>query len=640
MIRKKKYINILAAITVAIILLTPFARTDWRAFAATTATKNLEAGSTWVVDKTTMLTGLTIAEVASIAAPEGYNLTLTIDGVETGIKPGTYKGDIVLTVTKDIVINYVDMGTTRTYHFRTAIDVNDGKYMPESSVVAAVSGGKVTDVSARDIKITSNGENFNGIVVRGDAKASYSIINPVIKLTGNGGNDFAGFGSAIMTEGNADVTVNNATIINHGVIRAAVVVRGHSTIHVNDSSIETYNGTLPEKIVGMMSVPWVLGLTGNVRSTNIIENGTAYYNNTRLKAQGWGVLSTDDVKSVRLYAAKCTIETVESGYGSYSIGECINTFSGCTFNVNDYALIIANRTASGVLTDGTVVNSGRFGVMVHASNYGTLTIDKGTVLNTKKAAIQIKTAYPTIVVDNAKLNSANGIILQAIVNDDPNMPEGGGTGAPPGAGGAGGPGGTPAGPGMTAGPGGQAQPAAAPGPTGGASGGAPGSGAQGGAPAPGMPGSAAGGASSSRNTVTKTEINATFRDVILNGDIINSMTSKGDVVVIFEKATITGAITTATQAVESEKPSKDKYYLIGEIKHTYCATDNKYGVKVSLDGKSAWTVSKTSYLNSLTIADGASIAAPKGQKVTMTVDGIETAIKAGGYKGKIVLAVN
>ena len=44
-------------------------------------------------------------------------------------------------------------------------------------------------------------------------------------------------------------------------------------------------------------------------------------------------------------------------------------------------------------------------------------------------------------------------------------------------------------------------------------------------------------------------------------------------------------------------------------------------------------------LTSLTVAEGAALAAPEGQKVTMTVDGKETEIKAGTYKGDIVISV-
>jgi hypothetical protein len=119
-------------------------------------------------------------------------------------------------------------------------------------------------------------------------------------------------------------------------------------------------------------------------------------------------------------------------------------------------------------------------------------------------------------------------------------------------------------------------------------------------------------------------------------------------VVSFEKANITGAITTATavhavgkngeKLVMQDKP--DLYYLVGEIIETYAETNDKYGVKVSLDGGSTWVVSKTSYLTGLTIANGANIKAPEGFKVSMRVDGAEKEIKAGDYKGKIKLTVS
>jgi hypothetical protein len=114
-----------------------------------------------------------------------------------------------------------------------------------------------------------------------------------------------------------------------------------------------------------------------------------------------------------------------------------------------------------------------------------------------------------------------------------------------------------------------------------------------------------------------------------------------------EKAEITGAITTAvgTHAVgkNGEKlvmqDKTDLYYLIGEETDAYCATNEKYGMIVSLDSASKWVVDKSSYLNSLTIAEGAAISAPEGSTVTMTVNGVKKPIKAGTYKGKIVLTV-
>ncbi|MBN1625291.1 MAG: hypothetical protein JW944_02100, partial [Deltaproteobacteria bacterium] len=134
------------------------------------------------------------------------------------------------------------------------------------------------------------------------------------------------------------------------------------------------------------------------------------------------------------------------------------------------------------------------------------------------------------------------------------------------------------------------------------------------------------------------EVSATFSNMTLNGDMVTSMTGESNVIINLENATITGAITTAT-AVPVGEPSYEKYYLIGEVTNTYCATDDKYGIKASLDKTSKWIVDETSYLTGLTMADGAVIAAPEGSSVTMTVDGVNKPIKAGEYIGKIVLTI-
>ena len=59
---------------------------------------SFDAASQWTVNKTCYLGGLTIAEGAKIQAVEGKNLTMTVNGKETAIVPGTYTGKIVLTV--------------------------------------------------------------------------------------------------------------------------------------------------------------------------------------------------------------------------------------------------------------------------------------------------------------------------------------------------------------------------------------------------------------------------------------------------------------------------------------------------------------------------------------------------------------
>jgi hypothetical protein len=100
----KRFINALAVIFVAIVLMLPLAGCG--------KSQVVQSGATWEITQTTKLSSLTIGEGAAIKAPEGYSVTLTVDGVETGqvlekwsgkdykFVPGAYKGDVVLTVAK------------------------------------------------------------------------------------------------------------------------------------------------------------------------------------------------------------------------------------------------------------------------------------------------------------------------------------------------------------------------------------------------------------------------------------------------------------------------------------------------------------------------------------------------------------
>jgi flagellar basal body rod protein FlgF len=106
----------------------------------------------------------------------------------------------------------------------------------------------------------------------------------------------------------------------------------------------------------------------------------------------------------------------------------------------------------------------------------------------------------------------------------------------------------------------------------------------------------------------------------------------------FEKSNITGVITASTARHTKDTLTSADYLLVSEVKNTPGAAVNN-GVVVALSN-STWTVTGTCYLTSLTIGDGSAVATPKGKKVTMTVDGVAKPIKAGQYKGAIVLSVN
>lgn len=147
-----------------------------------------------------------------------------------------------------------------------------------------------------------------------------------------------------------------------------------------------------------------------------------------------------------------------------------------------------------------------------------------------------------------------------------------------------------------------------------------------------MPGSEAGGYSP--------DVNVTLANTTLAGDVVHAMSGKGDMHVVLQNATLTSGISTATAAPRSGKePTEATRDEIGDVVNTFGPHAEKCQISVFVDGRSHWVVDKTSYLNDLTIAPGASVAAPAGRTLSLTVDGVATPIKAGAYRGAIVLHV-
>jgi hypothetical protein len=556
------------------------------------ASQPFDQGKRWTVPATTALETLTIPEGGQIDAPAGKSVTLTVDGVNLAPLPGTYAGKVVLTVTDQIPVRYKELPP---HSFRGAIYVEDGRVDPARSVAAAVHGARIGDGMIAGASITSREERFNGIIVTG--KSKLVIDHPVIDLTGNGGNDFAGYGAAIMSSGDAEVTVNSPRIRTRGAVRTALFVGGHSTMRVNDADIETYNGNLPAdykftiEVGRMMEVPWMLGLSGNVRATNLVDHGTVYFTNSHIRSQGWGALSTDDAARVRMFVKDSLIETVDSGYGAYSIGDSHDHFSHSTLNVADIGLIIAGP-ASGTFTDGTVVNSRRYGVMLHGGvGGGTLTIDKGSTVNARLTAIEVKGRGTTIVIDNARLHAGNGVLVQAMENDDPFMKA------------------------MASG-----QPIV-------------------GMQAPPAP-AAAEVAQREAAIPATPHVLATLRDTALSGDLLNTRTLEGDMTVTLERARLTGAISTGTQAPASgQDPTVHTYWHIGDVATTLAPARGKYGMDVHVGAGSRWTVTKDSFLTALTVAGKGAIGALPGSRLSFKVDGKTRPLVPGSYRGAIELRV-
>ncbi len=381
-----------------------------------------------VIEQTSSFDELIVSEGVELSAPEGKLLTLTENGREKPLAPGSYV-NAVISVTEDFPCPVDDFDTTG---YRTALYVRDGKIIPERSARSALIGGQYDDKGMKDVCVRSDGPLFNTLIVE---NGQYDVENLDIVMNGHGGNDFSGWGSGMLFAGEAKAEVKNLRVRSHGVIRNAVTVADHAEVTFRGADIDCIGGTTAEQIqlreeTGNMSgVPWVLGLRGTNRATNIVGSGRASYIDSTIKAEGWGVLSTDGVDMpekfgdycVRMNVVNSRVEiTGESGYGSYSIGACRNSFDNCKISVPDYALIAANEYAACDFINGTTVDSGRFGLMWHANQHGEAVIENA-VFNTGLTTFLVKGCYPELKVKNSVINSGNGVILQLMDNDDPGM---------------------------------------------------------------------------------------------------------------------------------------------------------------------------------------------------------------------------
>ena len=624
---------LIAGTATAGVLLVPAASATAAPTASTKTRISVGAGETYEVSETTRLSELSIAEGGKISTPDGYSVTLTVDGVETGqlltvtggtrtlISAGTYRGDVVLTVAETNAVTY----ETLTFPFRQALYVDADGVVRAKSVLAGVLGGRLTDALAENVSITSTGECFDGVFVQ---NAGYTLQQPVISLTGNGRCDFAGYGAAVVGTGSSTrLVVDGARIATKGVVRTGVISNDGANVIVKNSSVRTRNGVLPSDYQAtvetpyMESVPWMLGLDGTVRATNLIgKNSRATYLNSSVFSETWGALSVEGGSGLKLTAVNSHVgNTGEYGYGTYAIGDAVVRVLGSRFDVGSYATIIAGPAASvhygdstreavaalntelelgltdaevaAVPVRNTVVDSGHFGYMFFGT--GTLKVDGGTVINSEKSTFLNKGQQTTITVDGsggARLNPRNGVVLQMIELDDPGPVNVDGKMMNVGV---------------------YTEPTDDP----------------------------AKDSSFDTTAVHAADGAATFTSIGLKGDFYNGMRKGKNMVLTFENSTVQGVISATRARHRVSTIDASNFYELGEVTNTVQTAVNN-GVIVQLAGGSTWTVTGTSYLTKLVVTTDAAVKAPRGRSVTMTVDGTATVIEAGGsYSGAIVVTV-
>ncbi|MFI5474108.1 hypothetical protein ACIA6D_28195 [Streptomyces cacaoi] len=604
-------------------LLTPAA-----AHAAIGLRRTVAAGETWEVAEITRLDLLVVEEGALLTAPDGHTLSLTVNGVETGsaldgtygvttvIAAGAYRGDVVLTPAAE----HLETFAGYTFHLRQGVYVGSAGVVTENSVLSGVCGGRLTDAYARGVRLTSTGQAFNGFFVTDGA--SYTLDGLRVAFDGNGRCDFASYGAAVTGAGDGTrLVVDGARIDTRGVVRSALIARDGADVVVKNSRIHARDGVLPDDYVpaggaNMLTVPWRLGLSGNVRATNVIgENTRATYINSTISSQAWGVLSTDSVRNSRLTTINSSVAlTGDSGYGTYADGKTQqDLFLGTDFDVatwvaistgspvsfgdstreavaalnSDLELDLTETELAAIEPRPCVVSSRGFGVMWHSGDGGSVDIGGGTRFTTAGTMFLDKAVQMSITVDGsqgAELRAGNGVLVQVMETDNPGSINGVYT-----------------------------EPTGEP------------------------------DKDTAFDTTAEhaTDADAVFTDITLRGDFYNAMRNAKNLIISFENnCHLEGVISSTTSRHAIPTITSAEWQQLSHVTNTPQPAINN-GVIVRLGADSSWTVRETSHLTKLTLAPTATVQAPTGRTLTLTVDGAPTAVVAGAtYAGSLVLRVD
>lgn len=391
----------------------------------------------WRVEETTRLTRLTIEKGGKLEPPENHFLVVSVNGVTVEPKEGVYEGTIVLSVVKQLTHSFHRIAGDTISKYKTVIYIKDGEYEAEYSIPAAVVSGSCDGKKCEDIRMRSEAADINGIIVE---DGTYEIDRPHIDFT-SGGDDSVGVGAAILVCGTGKAVVNDADIRTSGASRSALTVMDHGQAELHhcrlhaegpDVTDEEYKKALEEGRPG--PPPWQIGLRGSCRTTSMDDNATVSYYDCYVSARNWGCLSVDDDSpKTRIYAKESVFEvTGDNGYGCFAI-HCdvpenyedkeeygsFHTFDHCKFWVPSYLMYLSLGKAGAEYTNGTVAESKRWGILAFRSSGGLVRINKGTRFHTGKSALVFKGSSIRAEIDNAVLEAENGTILQLMDNDDP-----------------------------------------------------------------------------------------------------------------------------------------------------------------------------------------------------------------------------
>ena len=360
---------------------------------------------------------------------EGQTAYLSVNGVNVPLEEGEYNGSVAVDVVDPIFESSdyqtgdkdVDLST----ELASVIYITDEGLQEGQSILSAATGGEITDTTVSGVTIGSDVAAVSGI--RAGGSAEIEVEDVVINLSGEGGNDFMGQGAALCATDGSHLIARNVTANVSGYVRGCTFAGGQATLEVYDSVFNCdagdYNEEASVEMAGMSQPPKGLGVYGNARANNMVHYATEYFENCVFNNRNWGALGVDAVNDGSLTCVDCEINVTESGYGAYSIGPCVDTFSNCRFNIHNGVVAFAAVEGTVILNDGTVANSDRYGLVTHQSMGSTSTLKvlgEGTELNTAYCGIMVKARSADIEIGDGAVVTASetGILVQAQDNDD------------------------------------------------------------------------------------------------------------------------------------------------------------------------------------------------------------------------------
>ncbi len=368
------------------------------------------------------------------------------------------------------------------YAYDAALYVTADGISETKSTTDRITAGTYDADTASGIVISDSESGHNGILVH---NTEYAISNAEITMLtdadGSDTCDFSGKGTAIAVFGSdANVTIEDSTIHTAGVATMPIFADDGATVTIRSSILQSDGGTLNSEYLNtpsqtlMVAPPWILGIMGNSRCSNMMgRDTTTNVIDSEASAGAWAVLSTDagDDMYLNVYNSSLTLNNADesaasalqaeggqisetqdnpytvnygSGYGTYVIGRAVETFAGSEISVGTYAAILTGGSVTYTALEAghtyelknhagettaaykaaedkvTVIRSDTFGFMAH-QNTNTITIEKGTVVDSGYATFLVKTGASSQVltanIDGAEISNG-GVLIQVMDNDD------------------------------------------------------------------------------------------------------------------------------------------------------------------------------------------------------------------------------